>query len=101
PARGCRVPPSAGPRARGPRTEGDVGRRVEPVDKALFPGIAFGYRPVEMPIRFPSVAFFEALREQLRAERDRFARLGFFDTTFGIRVLGDPDDPPAEFLLAF
>src|SRR5262245_20732027 len=40
-----------------------------------------------MSIRFPSLAFFEALREELRAARERFSRLGFFDTTFGVRVL--------------
>jgi hypothetical protein len=53
-----------------------------------------------MAVVFPSLAFFEALQQALRAERDRFARLGFFDTTFGIRVERD-GDPPAEFVLGF
>jgi len=53
-----------------------------------------------MPVEFPSVAFFEALGREMRSERDRFSRLGFFDTTFGVRVLRD-GAPPAEFLLAF
>jgi hypothetical protein len=35
-----------------------------------------------MPVTFPSLPFFEALQREMRAERDRFARLGFFDTTF-------------------
>jgi hypothetical protein len=47
------------------------------------------------------VAFFEALRTEMRAESERFARLGFFDTTFGIRVLPDGDGAPAEFALGF
>ncbi len=56
-----------------------------------------------MPVRFPSTAFFEALRDQMRAERDRFSRLGFFDTTFGVRILGDgrADGRPTEFGLRF
>jgi hypothetical protein len=54
-----------------------------------------------MPVVFPSLAFFEALQRAMRAERERFARLGFFDTTFGIRVLPDRTGAPAEFVLAF
>ena len=54
-----------------------------------------------MPVPFPSVAFFEALQREMRAERERFARLGFFDTTFGIRVLAEGARQPAEFLLVF
>jgi hypothetical protein len=54
-----------------------------------------------MPVAFPSLAFFEALQREMRAERDRFARLGFFDTTFGIRVLPERGGPPAEYVLAF
>jgi len=42
-----------------------------------------------MSIRFPSLPFFEALRAELRAARERFSRLGFFDTTFGVRVLDE------------
>jgi len=51
-----------------------------------------------MSVVFPSVAFFEALQGQMRAAEERFSRLGFFDTTFGIRVLGDG---PRTFVLAF
>jgi hypothetical protein len=54
-----------------------------------------------MSIPFPSLAFFEALQRELRTDRERFSRLGFFDTTFGIRILGDDGRLPAEFLLAF
>ena len=54
-----------------------------------------------MPVRFPSLAFFQALQHEMRAERDHFARLGFFDTTFGLRILPDGGGPPAEFTLAF
>ncbi|HZP41574.1 MAG TPA: hypothetical protein VFD84_08665 [Candidatus Binatia bacterium] len=53
-----------------------------------------------MPPSFPSVEFFEALRREMREERERFSRLGFFDTTFGVRVL-DAGDRPAEFVLTF
>jgi hypothetical protein len=35
-----------------------------------------------MALPFPSTAFFEALQGSMRAEHERFARLGFFDTTF-------------------
>ena len=52
-----------------------------------------------MAITFPSVAFFEALQREMRAERERFARLGFFDTAFGIRVEGD--GAPVEIVLGF
>ena len=54
-----------------------------------------------MSVSFPSLAFFQALQREMRAERERFSRLGFFDTTFGVRVLPDGDGAPAEFALAF
>jgi hypothetical protein len=54
-----------------------------------------------MTVRFPSLAFFEALQRQMGDARERFARLGFFDTTFGIRVLPDRDGAATEFALAF
>ncbi len=54
-----------------------------------------------MPVTFPSLAFFEALQHEMRAESERFARLGFFDTTFGIRVLGEGGTAPVEFALGF
>jgi len=53
-----------------------------------------------MPVTFPSAAFFEALQREMRSERERFSRLGFFDTTFGVRVLL-PGVPPAEFTIVF
>jgi hypothetical protein len=54
-----------------------------------------------MAVTFPSLSFFEALRREMRAERERFARLGFFDTVFGIRVLHEGRGAPAEFVLGF
>ena len=54
-----------------------------------------------MPVPFPSVAFFESLQAEMRAARERFARLGFFDTTFGIRVLAEGGAPTREFVLGF
>jgi hypothetical protein len=54
-----------------------------------------------MPIAFPSLPFFETLRRTMQAEAERFSRLGFFDTTFGIRVLGADGTPAAEYVLAF
>src|SRR5437667_8278432 len=57
--------------------------------------------PSPPPIRFPSRAFFEALGDAMRAERERFSRLGFFDTTFGVRISPDDGGEPAEFALCF
>jgi hypothetical protein len=54
-----------------------------------------------MPIQFPSLAFFEALREEMRAARERFSRLGFFDTMFGVRVLDAQGGPLFEGALGF
>lgn len=54
-----------------------------------------------MPVRFPSVEFFETLRREMAVARDRFSRLGFFDTVFGIRVLPEDGSTPAEFALGF
>jgi hypothetical protein len=56
---------------------------------------------VRMPIRFPSLAFFEGLRDQMRAARERFSRLGFFDTLFGVRVFDDAGGPLFECALGF
>jgi len=39
-----------------------------------------------MAIAFPSTDYFEALKAQMAANQERFRRLGFFDTTFGVRV---------------
>src|SRR5262249_33592150 len=52
-------------------------------------------------IRFPSLPFFEALREEMRAARERFSRLGFFDTTFAVRVLDEEGAPLFEGVLGF
>jgi len=54
-----------------------------------------------MPITFPSLAFFEALRGEVGAARERFSRLGFFDTVFGIRVLDPHGAPLFEGALGF
>jgi len=54
-----------------------------------------------MPIRFPSLDFFEALRNEMRVARERFSRLGFFDTTFAVRVLDSGGEAPFEATLAF
>ncbi|HLK12606.1 MAG TPA: hypothetical protein VKW76_14615 [Candidatus Binatia bacterium] len=55
-----------------------------------------------MAIAFPSTAFFLALRDAMRAEQERFQRLGFFDTTFGVRVLPDaPGGPAVDHTLGF
>lgn len=50
-------------------------------------------------IAFPSLDFFRTLQRELAAARERFSRLGYFDTTFGIRVL--QDGTPAEFTVGF
>lgn len=52
-----------------------------------------------MAVAFPSLAFFEALKREVESERERFSRLGFFDTTFGVRVLRD--GRADEFTLTF
>lgn len=37
-------------------------------------------------ISFPSTEYFEALKTQMNAAQEKFARLGFIDTTFGVSV---------------
>ncbi len=39
-----------------------------------------------MQVSFPSTEYFEALKKRMAAEQDKFRRLGFIDTTFGVRV---------------
>jgi hypothetical protein len=39
-----------------------------------------------MAVSFPSTDYFEALKTTMAAEQERFRRLGFIDTTFGVRV---------------
>jgi hypothetical protein len=41
-----------------------------------------------MPVRFPSLEFFEGLQLLMGQEAERFRRLGYFDTTFGVEVKG-------------
>jgi len=40
-----------------------------------------------MTVSFPSIDFFRALQARMHDERERFKRLGYFDTVFGVRVL--------------
>jgi len=51
-----------------------------------------------MPVRFPSVEFFEALQAHMRAASERFRRLGFFDTVFAVRVRNGDE---RSFVLSF
>ena len=53
-----------------------------------------------MKVAFPSVEFFRALQTLMQNERERFKRLGYFDTTFGVRVLDGPSGTH-EYVLAF
>ncbi|GIW40875.1 MAG: hypothetical protein KatS3mg076_1452 [Candidatus Binatia bacterium] len=55
-----------------------------------------------MKVSFPSLEFFEALRQKMQEARSRFERLGYFDTRFGIRVF-DPRVPGGrrDFVLGF
>ncbi|HTR62411.1 MAG TPA: hypothetical protein VMH37_11965 [Candidatus Binataceae bacterium] len=39
-----------------------------------------------MSVTFPSTEYFGALRDKMAAEQEKFRRLGFIDTTFGIKV---------------
>ncbi len=39
-----------------------------------------------MPITFPSTEYFQALKEKMEASQEKFRRLGFIDTTFGVSV---------------
>ncbi len=55
-----------------------------------------------MPVPFPSVEFFQALRQQMLIEHERFSRLGYFDSTFGIRVRSQAlAEGRADFVLHF
>jgi len=55
-----------------------------------------------MAVVFPSREFFEALGAEMRTREERFRQLGYFDTTFGVRVR-DPRLPEGrvDFVLAF
>ena len=52
-----------------------------------------------MPIPFPSVEFFAALQTRMRDAAERFRRLGYFDTAFGVRVTDRSGD--RSFVLSF
>lgn len=39
-----------------------------------------------MSIPFPSLAFFRALQQRTKEDKARFEKLGYCDTTFGVRV---------------
>jgi hypothetical protein len=52
-----------------------------------------------MAVKFPSLDYFNALKDQMAAEQARFRRLGFIDTTFGIRVA--QNGLSRNFVLAF
>lgn len=53
-----------------------------------------------MKVVFPSVEFFRTLQTLMQSERERFKRLGYFDTRFGVRVLDDTHGPQ-EYVLGF
>ncbi|MGH6692049.1 MAG: hypothetical protein ACREF4_15375, partial [Gammaproteobacteria bacterium] len=42
-----------------------------------------------MPIAFPSLRFFQALQQRTKEDRARFEKLGWCDTTFGVRIGDD------------
>lgn len=42
-----------------------------------------------MPVRFPSLAFFQGLQQRTKEDAAVFEKLGYCDTTFGIRVGDD------------
>ena len=42
-----------------------------------------------MAIKFPSTDFFTALKERMAASPDKFRRLGFIDTRFGVKIGGN------------
>lgn len=52
-----------------------------------------------MAVRFPSIDYFNALKDQMAADQARFRRLGFIDTTFGIRIAHN--GASRNFVLAF
>ncbi len=53
-----------------------------------------------MSLVFPSLAFFEGLKRLMHEEEERFRRLGFMDTTFGVAIAG-PEGKEWRFVLAF
>lgn len=53
-----------------------------------------------MKTPFPSLSFFQALQTLMRQNEERFRRLGFIDTTFGVQVVA-PDGQDWRCLLVF
>jgi len=39
-----------------------------------------------MPVRFPSLEFFQALQQRTKQDHDVFEKLGYCDTRFGVRI---------------
>ena len=39
-----------------------------------------------MPVRFPSLEFFQALQQRTMQDREVFEKLGYCDTRFGVRI---------------
>lgn len=39
-----------------------------------------------MAVKFPSTEYFNALKERMATAEEKFRRLGFIDTTFGVKV---------------
>ncbi|MGH7987277.1 MAG: hypothetical protein ACREQX_13440 [Candidatus Binataceae bacterium] len=52
-----------------------------------------------MMVKFPSTDYFDALKLRMQAEEQRFRRLGFIDTSFGL-VIGENGDS-RSFVLTF
>src|SRR5215468_6066242 len=52
-----------------------------------------------MTVSFPSTEYFEALKQNMAADQERFRRLGFIDTTFAVRV--GQNGKPRNFILEF
>ncbi len=42
-----------------------------------------------MSVRFPSLEFWKALQQQSKEDADAFEKLGYFDTSFGVKVGGE------------
>jgi hypothetical protein len=53
-----------------------------------------------MPVSFPSTEYFNALKQKMEAAQDKFRRLGFIDTTFGVSV-NNGNGKARNFILEF
>ena len=54
-----------------------------------------------MPVSFPSTEYFNALKQKMEAAQDKFRRLGFIDTTFGVSVNNNGNGKVRNFILEF